>query len=333
MPRADRIRRRLRWLVAGMLAGLVFLTGCTSSEPADGVATVSNPSILTHFKNAEYQYRFMGLYDQALRDWAGEYTEHHVATEFGPTYVIECGTPTAPPLVLLHWFSYNSTIWAPMIPYLADSFHLFAVDVIGDMGRSNALTPPKTDQELAQWAEQVITCLGLERVNLVGFSNGGFTAATIAREHPEIINQLVLMAPAATIDRFSFVFFTTVFRTALFPNSRNIERFKRRFTFHPERWVDYMEGMLTIAFTGSQIQVKVWPRVFTDEELGRLTMPVLLLVGENERIYRSRRPWERAMRVIPQARVEVLEECSHAISLDQPERASRAMVEFLLTSD
>ena len=290
---------------------------------------MDDTQLLTHFQSMEIQNRYMELYDRELEAWPDDLASRYVDTEFGATFVIECGKRSAPPLVLFHWFSYNSTIWGPMIPFLADRFHIFAVDVIGDMGRSNAVVPPETEERLAEWGEQVITGLGMEHVQMVGFSNGGFTAAVIARERPEMVDRLVLLSPAATIDRFSLVFFSTVVRTALFTNQRNIERFKRRFTFYPQRWTAGMEEMLRLAFAGSQIQVMVWPRPFTDEELGQLSMPTMLLVGAEENIYRSRAPQDRFERFVPEGRVVVLDRCRHAITLDQPAAAAAAIAGFL----
>ena len=75
--------------------------------------------------------------------------------------------------------------------------------------------------------------------------------------------------------------------------------------------------------------ITVPPRVFSDEELVRLSMPTLLLIGKQEFLYNAKKAAERARRILPNADVELLSDCNHAIVSDQTELVSTRILGFL----
>jgi pimeloyl-ACP methyl ester carboxylesterase len=53
--------------------------------------------------------------------------------------------------------------------------------------------------------------------------------------------------------------------------------------------------------------------LFEDEELKRLEMPVLVIVGEKDALLHSRKTAERLSRLLPQATIEVLPDQGHVL--------------------
>lgn len=81
-------------------------------------------------------------------------------------------------------------MWRPQMAGLSDRFHLIAPDRRG-CGRSTA--PPGLDREIGD----IITLLdqfGLDRITLVGQSQGGRVALAVAAQYPERVAALVLIA-------------------------------------------------------------------------------------------------------------------------------------------
>ncbi len=96
-------------------------------------------------------------------------------------------------VVLLHGCPFSSFIWRKVIPRLSGSFRCLAPDLLG-LGDTE--TPPDADWSLPAQAKVIIRfldTLGLERVKLVGHDHGGAVAQLIAANHPERIEQLILM--------------------------------------------------------------------------------------------------------------------------------------------
>lgn len=79
------------------------------------------------------------------------------------------------------------------MPVLAEKFRVIAPDMVG-FGFSDR--PEGIEYNMKTWAKQVIDlmdALNLEKVNLVGNSFGGGLALTLAINHPDRFNKIVLM--------------------------------------------------------------------------------------------------------------------------------------------
>lgn len=74
---------------------------------------------------------------------------HHVATCQGETFVIECGRPDAPALLLIHGGLANSTTWMGDVIVWAPHFRIYAVDLLGEPGLSAPSRPPLDSDEYA----------------------------------------------------------------------------------------------------------------------------------------------------------------------------------------
>ena len=103
------------------------------------------------------------------------------------------GRPAQLPLVMLQHFRGNLDNWDPALTNaLADQREVVLVDYPG-VGSSTGTT----SSSIAETARQMIafvTALGLERVDLFGFSIGGFVAQEIALVRPTLLRRLVLAA-------------------------------------------------------------------------------------------------------------------------------------------
>lgn len=102
-----------------------------------------------------------------------------------------------PPALLLHGHASASTMWERVVTgYLQSSYRCFMVDLPGH-GRSDK---PGVDwYGLQNFTETLFYfCLELNLSNLllVGHSLGGLLGLNLGLEHPGLVNQLILVAPA-----------------------------------------------------------------------------------------------------------------------------------------
>src|SRR5580698_5963929 len=114
----------------------------------------------------------------------------------------------APPIILIHGWSCDHTVFARQAKVLSQSHHVVLVDLRGH-GMSDA---PHQDYTMAAFADDLAwlcTELALAKPIVVGHSMGGNVALELAARHPEIPASIVL------ID--SVVFPSQSFRDSLQP--------------------------------------------------------------------------------------------------------------------
>jgi pimeloyl-ACP methyl ester carboxylesterase len=95
------------------------------------------------------------------------------------------------PLVLLnHWGAVLDNFDPSLVDGLASSRRVIAIDYRG-IGASGGIAPT-TVSEMANDTVAVIRALGFEKVDLLGFSLGGFVAQEIVLNAPDVVRRLIL---------------------------------------------------------------------------------------------------------------------------------------------
>jgi pimeloyl-ACP methyl ester carboxylesterase len=116
--------------------------------------------------------------------------ETMVAVDGGEVWSEDSGS-NGPPVVLLHPGVGDSRIWEPVLPTLAASYRVIRYDARG-FGRSPA---PMVKFSLLADLTAVLGYYGLDRVAMVGCSQGGGSALGLALEQPARVAALVLLCP------------------------------------------------------------------------------------------------------------------------------------------
>lgn len=100
------------------------------------------------------------------------------------------------PLILLHGLGGSTRWWSHNIAALSRWNELHIVDLVG-FGRSGGrFVLAEAAETLAGWMERC----DLQRASLIGHSMGGYIAAELAADHPELVDKLVLADAAISIE-------------------------------------------------------------------------------------------------------------------------------------
>jgi len=102
------------------------------------------------------------------------------------------GEIPGPPLVLLHAFPLDRSLWRDVIAYLEGRAPVLALDLPG-LGASAC---PEEEPDLDLAADAVVTCLdrlGRRRAVVAGVSMGGYVAMAIARRHRDRLAGIALI--------------------------------------------------------------------------------------------------------------------------------------------
>jgi pimeloyl-ACP methyl ester carboxylesterase len=111
----------------------------------------------------------------------------------------EAGPANAPTVLLLHGFPSSSRMWEPLLPLLADRYHLVAPDYPG-FGHSSAPSPSSfeyTFDNLASVMDELTTKLGITSHVLFMQDYGGPVGFRMALAHPERVRALIVQNAVA----------------------------------------------------------------------------------------------------------------------------------------
>lgn len=241
------------------------------------------------------------------------------------------------PVLALHAFPLSSAMWEGQIEALGDRFRFIAPDLTG-FGASDA--PEGRDlYSMENWAIQVealLDELGLDKVVLLGLSMGGYLAFELLRRNAARFSALVLADTKSEADP-----------------PEGVEKRSKQQEMVESGGRDDLIGALTGALLGGSTtenkpDVVEKVRVLMDnppagfvgaleamkkrpdstDELTRIGVPTLIIVGENDAVT----PPEAARAMherIGGSQLVVIPDVGHLSNLEAPEAFNGALAEFL----
>jgi pimeloyl-ACP methyl ester carboxylesterase len=213
-------------------------------------------------------------------------------------------------------------LWIGEVAEYSRYFRTYAVDIPGEPGRSASNRPSWNGPEYAEWLADVLDCLHLPAASLLGLSQGGWTALKFATMYPARVEKLVLITPAGVVpDRPAFLLRAIVFSTLGRYGADRLNRYTFGDDPLPREAVSYMDAIMT----------HFKPRVgklamFTDDDLKRLAMPVLLLGGAKDAIRDVARASQRLARFCPGLVTRIFPDRGHVLI-----NTAETVVSFLLS--
>jgi pimeloyl-ACP methyl ester carboxylesterase len=276
------------------------------------------------YKSLAGEKAVMALYDSMLAHWPVPYKTLNISTRYGNTFVIASGEASSPPLILLHGAGTNSAIWAGDVAEYSRYYRVYAIDLLGEAGRSAPNRPDWNGNAYAEWLDEVLDVLSADSITLIGISQGAWTALKFAVLRPERVERLVLMCPGGIIpDRLSFVV-RAVFFALL--GDRGIPRIMR-LLFAEQPVPDGVDEIMAVMVRNFNSRVGVLP-IFSDAELQRVTMPTLLLGGSLDALRDMEKIAARLRSVLPHLTVTIISGAGHALL-----NTARIILSFLVENE
>ena len=288
------------------------------------------------FRSKKTKQQYLAFYDTIAKDWPVDSETRMIDTSYGQTYVRISGPVDAPPLVLMHGAGATSLSWIPNIEALSQSYRTYAVDNIYDVGRSTFTKIFKVPDDFVDWMDELFMVLDLrDNINMMGLSYGGWLTSQYALNHPEKLEQIVLLAPAATVLPLGPGFLGPALLSIL-PHRHFVKKGMETILSdlwkkdedgraYAEYWVDHLD----LSLRSFKPKMMVSPTVLTDEDLRSLKVPALFMVGENEKIYSPYEAVERLNSIAPQIKTEFIPGAGHDLSVVQSDLVNQKILEFL----
>jgi pimeloyl-ACP methyl ester carboxylesterase len=261
------------------------------------------------YKTLAGEKAVMAWYESMLERWPVPHETLTLATRYGNSFVIASGQSSLPPLVLLHGAGTNSAVWAREIVAYSRAFRTYAVDLIGEAGRSASSRPQWKGPAYAEWLDDVLRGLKVKSAALVGMSQGAWVALKYTIANPDRVNKLVLISPGGVIpDRASFVLRVSWYALL---GERGMKRMVRML-YADQPVAEGVEELMSNLLHNFRTRMGILP-IFSDEELRRLTMPTLLLGGTKDALRDIERIAARLQAFVPQLEVVILPGAGHAV--------------------
>ena len=223
--------------------------------------------------------------------------------------MIACGDRTAPPLILLHGSGTNSAIWTEDAALYSRHYRVYAVDMPGDPGKSAPNRLPWDGPALAEWLEDVLAALQIERAALIGELLGGWTALKFAIRCPERVGKLVLLCPGGIVQPKRSFLPRAIGLSLL--GTWGLRRLMRQM-FADQAVPDGAEDIMATLFHHVKPRIEALP-LFSDDDLRRLTMPVLLLGGSRDIVFDMNAIAARLRALLPCLEVRIIPGVGHAL--------------------
>ena len=244
---------------------------------------------------------------------------------------------TGEPLLLIQGLGGNSLHWGEgFLGGLEDGFELILYDHRG-AGRSGPLTGEHTIADLATDALALLDALEVESAHVVGISMGGMVAQEVVLQAPERVRTLTLGCtfPGGPEARMTDMEVVGMLAEAVL--SGDEERATRAgyevmiaadYASRPGAYELYVEvaSQHPAPLPVLMAQLGAIMSHDTSERLGDVRVPTLVLHGTEDRLMEPLNG-ELIARLIPGARLELLEGSGHMFFWEQPERSARLVRE------
>lgn len=261
------------------------------------------------YKSSEGKQQIITYYENIIKNWPAQNENIMVDTSYGKTFVIASGSKQNPPIILLHGSSTNSAMWMGEIEYLNKNHRVYAIDIIGEAGKSDENRPNMKDVHYGKWLDEVINNLNIKKPILIGYSLGGWMAIKYATYKPEKISKLILLATSGIVQA-KISFFIKIIPLMLIGKKGFYKTNKIVYnnTTMPKPVLDF--GYLVFKY----YKPRGFVPLFSDEELSRLTMSTLYIGGENDALLYSKKSANRLNNLLPNSKTIILENTGHIIT-------------------
>jgi pimeloyl-ACP methyl ester carboxylesterase len=281
------------------------------------------------FTSPDGEQEYCAAYDAVLKRWPVPYEELDILTRFGTTHIIASGSTSSPPLLLLHATGTSSTMWFPNIGPLSSAFRVFAVDVMGEPGKSRQVRLLKNREDCATWLCDLIQNLGLTRPDIAGLSYGGWHTLNFSLSHPDKVNRIAALAPAGSILPYSWPVLALLRILPYLPVKPDpLKRFFKKGVC-PDELFARQFALGVKHFRYADPRKSIFTNVFSDSDLRSIHTPTLFLAGENEVIYNPVAAIERVKKLMPEVTATLIPDAGHLVSMEQPGLVNEQMLKFL----
>ncbi|MEA2058291.1 MAG: alpha/beta hydrolase [Actinomycetota bacterium] len=237
-----------------------------------------------------------------------------------------------PVALFIHGFPLDSSMWIEQLVALSDVRRCVAPDLRG-FGRSDpSIRPALSMDEHADDLVDLLDALGIDLVDLVGLSMGGYVSLAFAERHPERLRSLALVDTKATADSDEAKAGRDRMAAKVVAQGREAIVADLMPVLVAGTASTWLEGRVRQMVTDTRVETMVAAlegmkqRPDRTGVLGEIDVPVTVIVGEQDVLMTPADT--RAMAEAAGATVTVIPDAGHMSPIEQPGAVAEALREF-----
>lgn len=180
------------------------------------------------------------------------------------------GTPNSMPLIVLHGAYMNIPAMGAIIPRLAETHKVYALEFQGH-GRTNDIDRPITYPDLADDVAAFMDAVGLKKADVFGYSVGAEVGLQLAIRHPAKVSRLIAASAAYDLEGWQPEF------KAAIPQMTVESIVKMPFAEEYRKLAPDPDGFPGLA--RKLIQLEKEPMAW-EQEVRKIRIPVLIITGD-----------------------------------------------------
>ncbi|MDV6264780.1 alpha/beta fold hydrolase [Rhodococcoides yunnanense] len=265
---------------------------------------------MSRFSDSTEAEKFFSAYDSVLAKWPLPIDTIDVESDYGTTRVNASGPVDGPPVVLLPGGGATSTVWFANVAALARDNRVFAIDPMGEPGRSVVGQKPiRTVDDLMSWLDDVLGTLEVTRTSVVGHGYGALVALAYALHRPKRVGTLVLLDPPSCFAGMRLAYLLHAVPHLVRPTRERMRSLIRWETQKAPLDADWLD--LTERGADFPSAKPVVPRRPKGDRWATLSADVTVVFAGESKVHNSSRAANAVGKVLPNAHAVVLTGCSH----------------------
>jgi 3-oxoadipate enol-lactonase len=240
----------------------------------------------------------------------------------------------SPSLIFLHFWGGSSRTFTNTISHLSSHFQCIAVDFPG-WGFSTGPQSPEaySISDLATYIEVLIPKLDVKDYVLVGHSMGGKVSQLIAgRNRIPGLKGMVLIAPAPPTS-LELPQDMKEQQLSAYSNHQSAEFVVRNVLSSSDVPDEEVSALVEDMLKGNEFATKAWPAYAMAEDIlaeaSKITIPVLIVCGELDKVETIERSKVEVLGNIPGAEMVVVEGSGHLLPVENPEQLAHHLERFV----
>ncbi len=234
------------------------------------------------------------------------------------------------PVIFLHGFPFDHTIWQPLVPLLEQDARLILPDLRG-FGKSPVPEGVYTMREMAEDVVRLMDHLEIGKAVVVGHSMGGYVSLAFAHAYPNRLCGLALVATQAAADNPEKR--QSRLRQASSAQRRGprvvVKAMAPHMTPHTELVQPLVELMMSTDSKGIVGALRgMAHRQDMTGELSRMNIPAVVVAGEADQLL-SMGNMETMAQMLPKSWMVTIPGGGHMLMMEAPEQVADALRQLI----